>query len=112
MRQHPDELEDLLPSRDEARAQHVVHAEGLGRGGGRRGAKNTTPRYAVYQNAPQLGEPPQRIPWLVFWLAGWLAFWLVGWLAGWWLAGFWAGWLFGLLAFGWRLAGSCWVWLA
>ena len=29
VRHHPDELEDLLPARDEARAQRVVHAEGL-----------------------------------------------------------------------------------
>ena len=36
MRHHPDELKDLLPARDEARAQHVVHAEGLGGRGGRR----------------------------------------------------------------------------
>ena len=35
VRHHPDELEDLLPAGDEARAQHV-HAEGLGRRGGRR----------------------------------------------------------------------------
>ena len=34
--QHADELKDLLPARDEARAQHVVHAEGLGGRGGRR----------------------------------------------------------------------------
>ena len=34
---HADELENLLPAGDEARAQHVVHAEGLGRRGGRRG---------------------------------------------------------------------------
>ena len=33
---HADELKDLLPARDEARAQHVVHAEGLGGRGGRR----------------------------------------------------------------------------
>ena len=31
MRHHPDKLKDLLPARDEAWAQHVVHAEGLGR---------------------------------------------------------------------------------
>ena len=36
VRHHPDELKDLLPAGDEARAQHVVHAEGLGRRGGRR----------------------------------------------------------------------------
>ena len=36
-RHHPDEFEDLLPAGDEARAQHVVHAEGLGGRGGRRG---------------------------------------------------------------------------
>ena len=28
---HLDELEDLLPTGDEARAEHVVHAEGFGR---------------------------------------------------------------------------------
>ena len=32
---HPDELEDLLPAGDEAWAEHVVHAEGLARRGGR-----------------------------------------------------------------------------
>ena len=32
-----DKLEDLLPAGDEARAEHVVDAEGLGRRGGRRG---------------------------------------------------------------------------
>ena len=31
---HADELKDLLPAGDEARAQHVVHAEGLGGRGG------------------------------------------------------------------------------
>ena len=36
VRHHPDELENLLPAGDEARAQHVVHAEGLGGRGGRR----------------------------------------------------------------------------
>ena len=30
VRHHPDEFEDLLPAGDEAWAQHVVHAEGLG----------------------------------------------------------------------------------
>ena len=35
MRHHPDEL-NLLPAGDEARAQRVAHAEGLGRRGGRR----------------------------------------------------------------------------
>ena len=33
---HADELKDLLPAGDEARAQHVVHAEGLRGKGGRR----------------------------------------------------------------------------
>ena len=33
---HPDELKDLLPAGDKARAQHVAHAEGLGGRGGRR----------------------------------------------------------------------------
>ena len=37
MRHHPDEFEDLLPAGDKLRAQHVVHAEGLGGRGGRRG---------------------------------------------------------------------------
>ena len=37
MRHHPDKFKDLLPAGDEARAQHVVHAEGLGGRGGRRG---------------------------------------------------------------------------
>ena len=36
-RHHLHELKDLLPAGDEARAQHVVHAEGLGGRGGRRG---------------------------------------------------------------------------
>ena len=36
VRHHPDELKDLLPAGDKARAQHVVHAEGLGGRGGRR----------------------------------------------------------------------------
>ena len=40
VRHHPDELKDLLPAGDEARAQHVVHAEGLGRRGGRRSNKS------------------------------------------------------------------------
>ena len=34
---HPHEFKDLLPARDEARAEHVVDAEGLARRGGRRG---------------------------------------------------------------------------
>ena len=37
VRHHLHELKDLLPAGDEARAQHVVHAEGLGGRGGRRG---------------------------------------------------------------------------
>ena len=37
VRHHPDEFENLLPTKDEARAQHVVHAEGLGGRGGRCG---------------------------------------------------------------------------
>ena len=36
VRHHPDELKDLLPAGDKARAQHVVHAERLGGRGGRR----------------------------------------------------------------------------
>ena len=35
VRHHPDKFENLLPAGDEARAQHVVHAEGLGGRGGR-----------------------------------------------------------------------------
>ena len=34
---HPHKLKDLLPTGDEARAEHVVDAEGLARRGGRRG---------------------------------------------------------------------------
>ena len=34
---HPHDFEDLLPARDEAWAEHVVNAEGLGWRGGRRG---------------------------------------------------------------------------
>ena len=34
---HPHEFEDLLPARDEARAEHAVDAEGLARRGGRQG---------------------------------------------------------------------------
>ena len=37
VRHHTDKLKDLLPAGDKARAQHVVHAEGLRRRGGRRG---------------------------------------------------------------------------
>ena len=37
VRHHPNELEDLLPAGDEAGAEHVVDAEGLGGGGGRQG---------------------------------------------------------------------------
>ena len=37
VRHHLHELKNLLPAGDEARAQHVVHAEGLGGRGGRRG---------------------------------------------------------------------------
>ena len=89
------------------------------------GCKIMTPRYAVWQNAPQLplflqGEPPQRKPWLVFfadfWLAGfgfqkkgWLlaGFWLVFWLAFWLAPGWFGGWLSG-----WLQAGLAGFWLA
>ena len=37
VRHHPDELKDLLPTGDEARAEHVVDAEGLARRSGRQG---------------------------------------------------------------------------
>ena len=48
---------DLLPAGDEARAQHVVHAEGLGRRGGRRGRVvrriwELLPQLQVVQNEP------------------------------------------------------------
>ena len=46
VRHHPDEFEDLLPAGDEARAQHVVHAEGLG------GAAGCPPRREIAGAAP------------------------------------------------------------
>ena len=54
---HPDELENLLPAGDEARAQHVVHAEGLGGRGGRRsrvvrGIRELLAQLQVVQNEP------------------------------------------------------------
>ena len=57
MRHHPDELENLLPAGDEARAQHVVHAEGLGGRGGRRGRvvrgiRKLLPQLQVVQDQP------------------------------------------------------------
>ena len=57
MRHHPDELENLLPTGDEARAQHVVHAEGLGGRGGRRGRvvrgiRELLPQLQVVQDQP------------------------------------------------------------
>ena len=57
MRHHPDELENLLPTGDEARAQHVAHAEGLGGRGGRRGRvvrgiRELLPQLQVVQNEP------------------------------------------------------------
>ena len=36
VRHHPDEFKNLLPAGDEARAQHVVHAEGPDRPGRQR----------------------------------------------------------------------------
>ena len=41
------EFEDLLPAGDEARAQHVVHAEGLGRRGGRRGGVGSSRSFRI-----------------------------------------------------------------
>ena len=57
VRHHPDELENLLPAGDEARAQHVVHAEGLGGRGGRRGGVvrrigKLLPQLQVVQDEP------------------------------------------------------------
>ena len=57
VRHHPDELENLLPAGDEARAQHVVHAEGLGGRGGRRGRvvrgiRELLPQLQVVQDQP------------------------------------------------------------
>ena len=57
VRHHPDELENLLPAGDEARAQHVVHAEGLGGRGGRRsrvvrGIRELLAQLQVVQNEP------------------------------------------------------------
>ena len=54
---HPDELKDLLPAGDKARAQHVVHAEGLGGRGGRRsrvvrGIRELLAQLQVVQNEP------------------------------------------------------------
>ena len=57
VRHHPDELKDLLPAGDKARAQHVVHAEGLGGRGGRRsrvvrGIRELLAQLQVVQNEP------------------------------------------------------------
>ena len=54
---HPDELKDLLPAGDEAWAQHVVHAEGLGGRGGRRsrvvrGVRELLAQLQVVQDEP------------------------------------------------------------
>ena len=54
---HPDELKNLLPARDEAWAQHVVHAEGLGGRGGRRsrvvrGIRELLAQLQVVQDEP------------------------------------------------------------
>ena len=51
VRHQPDELKDLLSTGDEARAQHVVHAEGLGRRGGRRSGVVQNEPVAVIGNA-------------------------------------------------------------
>ena len=57
VRHHPDELKDLLPAGDKARAQHVVHAERLGGRGGRRGGvvrgiRELLAQLQVVQNEP------------------------------------------------------------
>ena len=57
VRHHADELKDLLPAGDKARAQHVVHAEGLGGRGGRRGRvvrgiRELLAQLQVVQNEP------------------------------------------------------------
>ena len=57
MRHHPDKLKDLLPAGDEAWAQHVVHAEGLGGRGGRRsrvvrGVRELLAQLQVVQDEP------------------------------------------------------------
>ena len=57
VRHHPDELKDLLPAGDKARAQHVAHAEGLGGRGGRRsrvvrGIRELLAQLQVVQNEP------------------------------------------------------------
>ena len=60
VRHRADELKDLLPAGDEARAQHVVHAEGLGGRGGRRGGvvrrvRKLLTQLQVVQNEPAVG---------------------------------------------------------
>ena len=57
MRHHADELKDLLPAGDEARAQHVVHAEGLGGRGGRRGGVVRRVRKLLAQLQVDQNEP-------------------------------------------------------
>ena len=57
VRHHLHELKDLLPAGDEARAQRVVHAEGLGGRGGRcgrvvRGIRELLPQLHVVQDEP------------------------------------------------------------
>ena len=57
VRHHADELKDLLPAGDEARAQHVVHAEGLGGRGGRRGGEVRRVRKLLAQLQVVQNEP-------------------------------------------------------
>ena len=57
VRHHADKLKDLLPAGDKARPQHVVHAEGLGGRGGRRGGavrrvRKLLAQLQVVQNEP------------------------------------------------------------
>ena len=51
VRHHLHELKNLLPAGDKARAQHVVHAEGLGGRGGRR-SRELLAQLQVVQNEP------------------------------------------------------------
>ena len=50
VRHHPDELKDLLPAGDKARAQHVVHAEG------RAARRGSPPRREIAGAAPGRSE--------------------------------------------------------
>ena len=65
---HADELKDLLPAGDEARAQHVVHAEGLGGRGGRRSrvvrcVRKLLAQLQVVQDQPVAGRQRSDCLW-------------------------------------------------